>query len=303
MATNTCAIPCGPGPSQLRMGCSLTLRSRLRGNASNVNRSSSQSSSRPRGVRPTAFTLIELLVSIAIVAVLLSVLLPALFRTIGGARGFRCQVSLRSIAFDFTVFADDQLHGDRGNDSRDLGARNFRLETFQNSQYGLQEFWRWDNPSVHTLPDAAKNDPMRCSEIRGPITLVRDEPCSTGISPARNVSFGFNMRLHRAEVLSPAGQWRFSPIVLNSGLLAHANAKVPLVWDIDGAVAEARGTTPVFSAPAAGSTGPFYSGDGYWFPARRHNRATNCALLDGSVSTFSRSAAETGWDWAFQPTP
>jgi len=249
------------------------------------------------------FTLIELLVSIAIIAVLLSVLLPALSRTIGAARGFRCQVSLRSIAFDFSVFSDDQLHGDRGNDLKDLGARKFRLETFQESQYGLDEFWRWDSPLAHTLPDAAKNDPMRCSEVKGPITLTNGQPCSTGVDPARNVSFTFNMRLHRAEVRSHAGQWRLNPVVLSSGLLDQANAKVPLVWDVDGAIAAQRGTTPVFSAPAAGSQGPFYSGNGYWFPAKRHNGATNCALMDGSVSTFNRSPEETNWDWSFQPTP
>jgi len=252
--------------------------------------------------RLRGFTLVELLISIAIIAVLLSVLLPALSRTIGAARGFRCQVSLRSIAFDFTVFADDQLHGDRGSDAADVGPRRFRLETFQESQYGLDEFWRWDNPYAYTLPDAAKNDPMRCSEVKGAITLTNGMPCSSAIDPPRNVSFGFNMRLHRAETFGPDGQWRLSSVVLSGGLLSQASAKVPLVWDVDGATAEQRGASPVFSAPGAGSPGP-YSGDGYWFPARRHNGATNCALLDGSVSTFSKSPAETGWDWSYQPTP
>src|SRR5258708_5345725 len=51
------------------------------------------------GRRARAFTLIELLISIAIVGVLLAILLPTLGHTIGAARGFRCQVSLRSVAF------------------------------------------------------------------------------------------------------------------------------------------------------------------------------------------------------------
>lgn len=248
-----------------------------------------------------AFTLVELLVSIAIIGVLLSVLLPSLFRAIGAARGFRCQVSQRSIAFDFTVFADDQLHGDRGNDTRELGARSFRLETFQESQYGLDEFWRWDSPLAHTLPDAAKNDPMRCSEMKAPITLTNGQPCSSGIEPARNVSFAFNMRMHRSEVQTSSGQWRLNPVVLTSSILERSNSRVPLVWDVDGQTAEARGASPVFSAPAAGSQGPLYGANAYWFPARRHNGAVNCALLDGSVSTFSRPVEETPWDWAFQP--
>ncbi|MBX3376518.1 MAG: prepilin-type N-terminal cleavage/methylation domain-containing protein [Phycisphaeraceae bacterium] len=247
------------------------------------------------------FTLLELLVSIAIIGVLLSVLLPALSRSIGAARGFRCQASLRSIAFDFSVFSDDQLHGDRGNDGPELGPRRFRLETFQESQYGIDEFWRWDSPTSHTLPDAAKNDPMRCSEMKGPITLTNNLPCTTAIEPARNVSFGFNMRLHRAEVLLPNGQWRLNPVILTRSALDRAGGRVPLVWDIDGRLAEQRSATPIFSAPAAGSLGPYYSGDDFWFPARRHNGAVNAALLDGSVGTFNRSIDETTWNWSFQP--
>ena len=56
----------------------------------------------------------ELMIVIAIIAVLLSVLLPALSRPIGAARGFRGMGSLRIIAFDFSVFPDDLLHGDLG---------------------------------------------------------------------------------------------------------------------------------------------------------------------------------------------
>lgn len=240
------------------------------------------------------------MVTIAIVATLLALLIPALSHTVGAARGFRCQVSLRSIAFDFSVFADDNLHGDRGNDARDVGARRFRLETFQESQYGLDEFWRWGTAAAHTLPDPAKNDPMRCSEVRGPITVLSSTPCSQAIEPPRNVSFGFNMRLHRGDTTTSDGQIRSTQFVLNSTILDHP--RVPLVWDVDGAVAEGRGASPIFSAPAAGTTG-MYAGDGYWYPGKRHNGAANYALIDGSVSATSKEPADTTWEWTFQPTP
>ncbi len=242
----------------------------------------------------------ELLISIAIVAMLLALLIPALRHTIGAARGFRCQVSLRSIAFDFSVFADESLHGDRGHDPQEVGARRFRLETFQASQYGLNEFWHWNSPNAYTLPDAAKNDPMRCTEMKGPITLLNNTPCSSAIEPPSNVSYGFNMRLHRGEVTLPGGQVRLGSIVLTSSILEHP--RVPLVWDIDGAVAAGRGATPIFSAPSAGSTN-LYANDAYWFPGRRHNGAVNYALIDGSVSATSKHPSETNWDWSFQPTP
>lgn len=257
----------------------------------------------PAQARPSsrpAFTLIELLISIAIVAVLLAVLLPALGYSIRAARGFRCQVSLRSIAFDFGVFADETLHGDRGNDTTELGPRRFRLETFQESQYGIDEFWRWGSALTHTLPDAEKNDPMRCAEVRAPITLSINTPCSQGgVAPARNISFGFNMRLHRPEMPGPGGMPALMPVSLTSDILLHG--RVPLAWDVDGAAAEARNVSPVFSAPPLSETGP-YANNRYWFPSRRHNGATNVAFIDGSVLNSRDPLAQTGWDWAFQPS-
>lgn len=246
-----------------------------------------------------AFTIVELLISIAIVATLLALLLPALGRTIGAARGFRCQMSLRSIAFDFNVFADEQLHGDRGNDPRELGAKRFRLDTFQASQYGLNEFWRWGNAAAYTLPDAANNDPMRCSEIKGPITLSSNTPCSSAIEPPKNISFTFNMRLHRANV-TMGQESRLVPVTLSSAILDHP--RVPLVWDVDGSAAAARGASPVYSAPAAGGQ-IGYDNDVFWYPARRHNGAINFALIDGSVNATSQAPAETNWDWSYQPNP
>jgi len=245
------------------------------------------------------FTLIELLTSIAIVAVLLAILLPALGHTVRSARGFRCQMSLRSITFDFSVFADDQLHGDRGDDAA-LGNGRFKLETFQESQYGLDEFWRWESPLSHSLPDASKNDPMRCTESRGAITIYNNTPCSQGaIEPAKNISFGFNMRLHRPEGRGPNGMPALLlPVALTNDIMQAG--RTPLVWDVDGAAAEERNVSPVFSAPSLGSTGP-YGNDRFWFPSRRHNGAANFAFIDGSVSASTRPLDEPGWDWSYQP--
>ena len=228
--------------------------------------------------------MIELLISIAIVGMLLAIVLPALGQTIRAARGFRCQVSLRSVAFDFSVFADDQLHGDRGDDVAALGARRFKLETFQESEYGIDEFWRY-NGSTHTIPDAEKNDPMRCPSVRGQVLLTNNSACSQGgVLPARYISFGFNMRLHRPEGRSPGGFPILIPVSLTSTIMEHGRA--PLAWDVDGLAAELRGLTPVFSAPSLGSTGP-YSNDAYWFPGLRHNGTANFAFIDGSVSASS----------------
>lgn len=239
---------------------------------------------------PPAFTLVELLITITIVAMLVSLLLPAVGRTMSAARSFRCQMSQRSVAFDFQVFADKQLHGDRGDD-RDLESQNqFRLENFQDSQYGLDEFWAWGDRQTMTLPDSSGRDPMRCPEVKGVITLLRATPCTAGaINPPTLVSFGFNLRLHR-----PNG-----PQVRLTSTIVEQH-KLPLLWDVDGRVATDRGVLPVFSAPALVSPG-LPAGDLYWFPAMRHAGSANFAFVDGSVASSSRPLSEPGWQWTYAP--
>lgn len=246
-----------------------------------------------------AFTLLELLVTITIVALLVAILLPAIGSTMKSARSFSCQMSLRSILFDFSVFADDAMHGDRGNDEAELGPRRFRLETFIESQYGVDEFWAWGSAPSHSLPDAAKNDPMRCAEVRGPVTVHSGMPCSTGaVTPPQHVSYGFNMRLHWAQVSGPGGQPMAADVVLSNRILQEE--QVPLAWDVDGAAAAQKGANPLFSAPTLESTA-VYANDQFWFPSSRHQGRTNVVFTDGSLRTAARPLGEDGWRWSYQP--
>jgi prepilin-type N-terminal cleavage/methylation domain-containing protein len=62
---------------------------------------------RARGIERTAFTLIELLVCLAIVAVLLSLILPAIASSRESARQAICQNNLRQLMAGFLAFAQD----------------------------------------------------------------------------------------------------------------------------------------------------------------------------------------------------
>lgn len=238
------------------------------------------------------FTLIELMIVVAIVGVLLTLLLPTASRAIKAARGFKCQMAQRAVAFDFQIFADDRLHGSRGHDDA-LATGRFRLETFQESQYQIDEFWKWGETPEVTMPDAQGNDPMRCAAVKGEITLRRNEPCTgNAISPRELISFGFNMRLHRR-----AADGR--PVQLSSRILEEAG-NVPLLWDVDGEVAAARNLVPVFSAPSLGEGG-MLADDRFWFPAARHNGAANYAFIDGHVESSAKPLDMTDWDWTYVP--
>ncbi|MCA9304153.1 MAG: prepilin-type N-terminal cleavage/methylation domain-containing protein [Phycisphaerales bacterium] len=238
-----------------------------------------------------------MLVVIAVVATLFGILLPMLSGSIERARMFKCQMSQRTVAFDFQIFADDQLHGDRGEDS---GRSTFRIETFQESQYGVDEFWRWGgDQQTHETPDSNGNDPMRCPSVRDPVTLRNNVACSSGaVGPPQNISFGFNSRLDRAEIVDSHGRPRAVKARLHPSVVQESN--VPLLIDVDGQRAFMIGANPIYTAPSLDSFGP-YAGDRVWFPGLRHNGQANAAFMDGHVASSSTPDEEAGWRWDYQP--
>ena len=244
------------------------------------------------------FTLVETLVVIGIVVALVGILAPAIAGAVATSRGFRCQISMRSVAFDFQMFADEALHGDRGDDR---GRTDFRLETFQESQYGVDEFWRWGDDIRVELSERSQSDTMRCPSVREPLTLRRNLACSNGaIGPPQSVSYGFNIRLDRAEIIDSRGRPRAVAVRLRPGILQQG--QVPLLFDVDGNRAFENGVSPLYAGPSLNSQGPF-AGDRFWFPAPRHGGKLNAVFLDGHVDSTSNPLGEGGWRWDYQPVP
>ena len=123
--------------------------------------------------------------------------------------------------------------------------------------------------------------------------------CSSGaVGPPQSVSFAFNARLHRAEVLDRFGRPTAVPVRLKPSIMQSSN--VPLMLDANGDQAFQLGVSAIYTAPSLDSQGP-YSNDRLWFPGKRHGGRANVVFIDGHVESSDKPADELGWRWDYQP--
>ncbi|MFM9956909.1 MAG: prepilin-type N-terminal cleavage/methylation domain-containing protein [Phycisphaerales bacterium] len=263
---------------------------------------------RPRRLRRAGFTLVETIVTIAIIALLLTLLLPALGAAQGSARRHACLMNLRRIATDFALFADANAGTPRGDDDRNLPRGQFYLSTFIESEFGISEFWNGSGGGAGggsgggagSWAPLPQDHILRCPEVKGQV-LLSNGPCTGGpgggISPPSRVSYGFNLRLHKRP---PApGKPSIGFLRLRESILS--NPGVPLVWDTDAAAANAKGVSDTsFSAPSLGAGGA-YASDRYWNPSLRHGGRNNIVLMDGSARATDDPLSLPGVRWDFVP--
>lgn len=250
-----------------------------------------------RHPRADGFTLLEVLVVVAILVLLLGILLPALGSARESARALLCSSNLRTVTTQFTLFAEGSAPGGRG-DSEALGERRFRINDFQESLYGLHEFW--DLGSQESGVVRGDSSAMLCPSQGAQLTKRKGYPCSrAALAPVEDVSLALNMRLHRA-VVEFKGKPVLAPAAATSvrdDILHHPH--VPLVLDIDGRQAADRGLEPFYAAPPSGMPGDPYSDGRYWMPGGRHHGKANVGFVGGHVLSSLDPASER-WDWEYQ---
>jgi prepilin-type processing-associated H-X9-DG protein/prepilin-type N-terminal cleavage/methylation domain-containing protein len=245
----------------------------------------------------SAFTIIELVVVIAIIATLMSILLPALHSARESAKKLVCSVNMRTISREFDFFVRGESAEGQG-DSEQLGPNYFRMNDFQEQLYGIDEFWDQGDTTFATL--RSSSEVMMCPSGTTKLERRKGFPCGReSITPVAEVTLAMNMRLYRTtlnfrgkSVLSPVRVTRVSSRILDRPF-------VPIVMEVDGEGAGRAGIDPFYLAPPNGEHNTPYSSGHFWTPSTRHGGKINVALTDGHVESSGHPETER-WDWKYQ---
>ena len=241
------------------------------------------------------FTLVELLVSVGIIAILLSIVLPALQKVRDQAKSLICMDHLRTASFRFRIFADPYAHGSRGR-SEGLGGR-FYAADFLDSLYETDEFW--GDRSLYRADYKPAQEPILCPAGPRVLSRVQGLPSHVGgVQPRENISYAMNRRLHEAPA---AKGGMLASVAVTERILDRPN--VPLFFDADGARAtQLRGgdADSLFSAPPRRERSPYTSAK-YWHPRPRHRNRLNVGFVGGHVVSTSDPLADPSWDWDYHP--
>jgi prepilin-type N-terminal cleavage/methylation domain-containing protein/prepilin-type processing-associated H-X9-DG protein len=255
-----------------------------------------------------AFTLVELLVVLAIIAILLALVAPALSAVRREAKTLVCMNNLRALALRFRLFADPQTCNNRGDSAKQFGTR-FSAWDFQESVYRAAEFWPTPSELEEgRVPYRRGRDPVLCSAVSAELACMSPgDSLESGrsVAPPQNIGYAMNRRLlYAPRKIGSIQTAQF--VTLGEAELDRPN--VPVFFDVDAPAAVARwgAAGPFFSAPR-GRTPSIYDGTSktpqpYWFPAFRHGRRMAAAFAGGHVQTSANPLDEPSWNWEYHPS-
>lgn len=259
-----------------------------------------------RSHQGAGFTIIELLVVISIISLLIAILLPALQAGRYAAQDLKCRTNLRAVSMQFMTFADPNSGLPRG-DSEALGPRIFRLDDFQESIYRISEFW--DAGADKRLSVSPNSQPLMCPSGSRQLERRSGIPCDTGaVGPMANISIGFNMRLRMASK-TVNDVFLATNAYLTDKVLQFPDT--PLLLDVEGGDAIAKGVTPYYTAPpvpcpkkkSGEPTEDLFSSGRFWFPGARHQGRLNVGFIGGHVLSSQTPLLEPWWRWEYTPDP